>query len=273
MRKTILSIAGSDCSGGAGIQADIKTAAAHGVYAMSAITALTAQNTLGVAGVAETSPEFLRLQLDCVFKDIPPDAVKIGMVANAELIAVIARALCDYEAKNIVADPVMISTSGSRLMAAEAVDTLKKRLFPLARLITPNIPEAEALCGTAIEDGAGMEAAALELEARYGCAVLVKGGHGRNEANDLLCEKGGLYWFYGERIDSQNTHGTGCTLSTAIACNLAAGKSLRQSVEQAKAYLTGALRAGLDLGAGNGPVDHCYMTDEENFGTDVFDKI
>ncbi len=256
-RKAVLTIAGSDCSGGAGIQADIKTITAHGMYAMSAITALTAQNTLGVEGIMEVPPNFLRKQLQSIFTDIPPDAVKIGMLADEGIIEAVGEALAEYDAKNIVLDPVMISTSGSRLLKEEAITALKK-LFAAARVITPNIPEAEALCGFGITKSQDMERAGRALYKGYGCAVLVKGGHGIGGADDLLCENGELFWLRAERVENQNTHGTGCTLSSAIACGLAAGKELRKSVEEAKAYLTGALKAGLDLGKGSGPVDHCY---------------
>lgn len=257
--KTVLSIAGSDPSGGAGIQADIKTIMAHGAYAMTAITALTAQNTTGVAGVMDVPPDFLKKQLDCLFTDIPPDAVKVGMVSSAELIAEIAEALVSYGAKNVVVDPVMVSTSGGRLLHENATEALKTLLLPRSTLITPNIPEASALLGTEIENKAGMERAARALSDTYGCAVLLKGGHSIADADDVLCANGCIRWFLGERIDTPNTHGTGCTLSSAIACHLAAGLTLEQSVWRAKRYLTGALKAGLDLGRGSGPLDHGYM--------------
>lgn len=260
--KTVLTIAGSDCSGGAGIQADIKTITAHKLYAMSALTALTAQNTMGVADILDVPPAFLKQQLDCVFTDIPPDAVKVGMASSAALIRVIADALVRYGVKNVVVDPVMVSTSGSRLLQEDAQSALKELLLPCATLVTPNIPEAQVLTGFTIEDKGGMERAAQRLAEEYGCAVLLKGGHHTEDANDLLCSPNGLRWFCGERINNPNTHGTGCTLSSAIACNLAKGQSLEQSVERAKTYLTGALRAGLNLGRGSGPLDHCYMIPE-----------
>ncbi len=256
MRKTALTIAGSDCSGGAGIQADIKTMMANGVYAMSAITALTAQNTTGVSAVMASTPEFLGQQLDCVFQDIFPDAVKIGMVYSEELIGVIADKLTFYGAKNIVLDPVMVSSSGSALLREEALNTLKNRLFPLATILTPNIPEAELLTGREISAPAEMESAAEEIGEIFHTAVLLKGGHQVNDANDLLYSEGNKRWFLGEHIDNPNTHGTGCTLSSAIAANLAKGNDLPESVGLAKEYLSGALRAGLDLGVGSGPVDH-----------------
>ena len=256
--KTALTIAGSDSSGGAGIQADIKTMTANGVYAMSAVTALTAQNTTGVYGILESTPEFLASQLDCIFTDIFPDAVKTGMVSSTGLIEVIADKLKQYKAKNIVVDPVMVATSGSRLISQEAVDALKELLLPLATVLTPNIPEAEVLSGLTISSPADMEKAAQAIGETYGCAVLCKGGHDLNDANDLLWRDGTCKWFHGRRIDNPNTHGTGCTLSSAIASNLAKGYDLDTAVERAKAYLSGALAAMLDLGAGQGPMDHLF---------------
>lgn len=256
--KTALTIAGSDSSGGAGIQADIKTMTANGVYAMSAVTALTAQNTTGVYGILESTPEFLASQLDCIFTDIFPDAVKTGMVASTGLIEVIADKLKQYKAKNIVVDPVMVATSGSRLISQEAVDALKELLLPLATVLTPNIPEAEVLSGLTISGPADMEKAAQAIGETYGCAVLCKGGHDLNDANDLLWRDGTCKWFHGWRIDNPNTHGTGCTLSSAIASNLAKGCDLDTAVERAKAYLSGALAAMLDLGTGQGPMDHLF---------------
>ena len=256
--KTALTIAGSDSSGGAGIQADIKTMTANGVYAMSAVTALTAQNTTGVYGILESTPEFLASQLDCIFTDIFPDAVKTGMVSSTGLIEVIADKLKQYKAKNIVVDPVMVATSGSRLISQEAVDALKELLLPLATVLTPNIPEAEVLSGLTISSPADMEKAAQAIGEAYGCAVLCKGGHDLNDANDLLWRDGTCKWFHGRRIHNPNTHGTGCTLSSAIASNLAKGYDLDTAVERAKAYLSGALAAMLDLGAGQGPMDHLF---------------
>ena len=256
--KTALTIAGSDSSGGAGIQADIKTMTANGVYAMSAVTALTAQNTTGVYGILESTPEFLASQLDCIFTDIFPDAVKTGMVSSTGLIEVIADKLKQYKAKNIVVDPVMVATSGSRLISQEAVDALKELLLPLATVLTPNIPEAEVLSGLTISGPADMEKAAQAIGETYGCAVLCKGGHDLNDANDLLWRNGTCKWFHGRRIHTPNTHGTGCTLSSAIASNLAKGCDLDTAVERAKAYLSGALAAMLDLGAGQGPMDHLF---------------
>ena len=254
----VLTIAGSDSSGGAGIQADIKTIAVHKMYAMSAITALTAQNTTGVFGVLEASPEFVAQQLDCVFTDIYPDAVKIGMVSSSGIIEAIAQKLRQYKAKNIVVDPVMVSTSRCRLLNGDAESALKSILIPLGTVITPNIPETEVLCGFAVKDEADMVRAAREIAAHTGGAVLVKGGHLVNDAVDILCDHGEIRRYASERVDNPNTHGTGCTLSSAIACGLAAGKSLDLSIREAKEYLTGALRAMLDLGRGAGPLDHTY---------------
>ena len=254
--KTALSIAGSDSSGGAGIQADLKTMTVNGVYGMTAITALTAQNTTGVTAISEVSPEFLAQQLDAVFTDIRPDAVKIGMVSSPALIEVIAERLRFYQAEHIVVDPVMVATSGARLIRPEAVDTLTRELLPLAEVVTPNIPEAELLADCTIDSPAAMEAAGRTIAQRYGCAVLLKGGHSVNDANDLLVTADSARWFTGKRIATTNTHGTGCTLSSAIAANLAKGFALPEAVQRAKDYLSGALAAGLDLGKGSGPMDH-----------------
>jgi hydroxymethylpyrimidine/phosphomethylpyrimidine kinase len=256
--KTALTIAGSDSSGGAGIQADIKTMTANGVYAMSAVTALTAQNTTGVTDILEATPTFLAEELDAVFTDIFPDAIKIGMVSSKDLIAIIAEKLVQYDAKHIVVDPVMVATSGAKLLREDAIDTLKTCLLPLAEVVTPNIPEAELLSGMKISSPTDMEAAARRICEAYGCAVLCKGGHDLNDANDLLWKDGTGHWFQGRRIDNPNTHGTGCTLSSAIASNLAKGMELSQAVERAKAYISGALDAMLDLGSGRGPMDHMF---------------
>ena len=256
--KTALSIAGSDCSGGAGIQADLKTMTMHGVYAMSVVTALTAQNTTGVRGIQESTPEFLADQIDAVFQDIRPDAVKIGMVPNAALIRVVADRLKFYGAQNVVADPVMVATSGSALMENDAVQTLVAELLPLCTLVTPNIPEAQVLSGMSIETRDDMIRAAKKIGDACGCAVLLKGGHSVNDANDLLYTEGRLTWFEGKRIDNPNTHGTGCTLSSAIAANLANGYQLEESVQRAKDYISGALSAMLNLGQGSGPMDHAF---------------
>ncbi|MBR4861267.1 MAG: bifunctional hydroxymethylpyrimidine kinase/phosphomethylpyrimidine kinase [Firmicutes bacterium] len=260
--RTALTIAGSDSSGGAGIQADIKTMMANGVYAMSAITALTAQNTTGVTAIMEATPEFLKEQLDNVFTDIRPDAVKIGMVASSGLIETIADRLTCYKAENVVVDPVMVATSGARLIGEDAIKTLTAKLLPLASVVTPNIPEAEVLCGMdagTISTEDDMIRAAKHISETYDCAVLLKGGHSVNDANDLLYRPDGEYkWFRGKRIDNPNTHGTGCTLSSAIASNLARGYDLNTAVELAKDYISGALAAMLDLGKGSGPMDHGF---------------
>ena len=259
--RTAVTIAGSDSSGGAGIQADIKTMMANGVYAMSAITALTAQNTTGVTSILNATPEFLGQELDAIFTDIYPDAVKIGMVSEGGLIRTIAAKLRQYEAKNIVVDPVMVATSGARLISEEAVETLKKELFPLACILTPNIPETEVLTGMEVKNTEDMVEAAKRISEEYHCAVLCKGGHQLNDANDLLYADGTYRWFNGKRINNPNTHGTGCTLSSAIASNLAKGFSLEESVERAKDYISGALAAMLDLGKGSGPMDHGFAID------------
>ena len=256
--RTALTIAGSDSSGGAGIQADIKTMISNGVYAMSAITALTAQNTTGVTGIMEVTPEFLGEQLDNIFTDIYPDAVKIGMVSSSGLITKIADKLKEYDAKNIVVDPVMVATSGARLISEEAIDALKSCLLPMATVLTPNIPEAVVLSGMEITTAEEMVEAAKKISETYHCAVLCKGGHQLNDANDLLYRDGSYRWFNGKRIDNPNTHGTGCTLSSAIASNLAKGYDLDTAVERAKAYISGALAAMLDLGHGSGPMDHGF---------------
>ena len=257
--KAVLTIAGSDCSGGAGIQADLKTMLANGGYGMSAITALTAQNTTGVSAIMNVTPEFLGQQLDSIFTDIFPDAVKIGMVSDKELIRMIAAKLRQYQPKNIVIDPVMVATSGARLIAEDAVAVLKQELFPLADVLTPNIPEAEVLLGSSIETAEDMERAAEEISRQYACAVLCKGGHSINDANDLLYSGNQATWFAGKRIANPNTHGTGCTLSSAIASNLAKGHTMAEAVKLAKEYISGALGAMLDLGKGSGPMDHGYM--------------
>ncbi len=256
--KTALTIAGSDSGGGAGIQADIKTMTMNGVFAMSAITALTAQNTVGVQGIFEVTPEFLGMQIDSVFTDIRPDAVKIGMVSSSELISVISEKLAAYKAEKIVVDPVMVATSGSKLICDEAITTLKKKLLPLATVVTPNIPETEVLADMKIASAEDMRKAAKAIGDRYNCAVLCKGGHNLNDANDLLYSQNDYQWFMGERIDNPNTHGTGCTLSSAIAANLAKGQSLAEAVKNAKEYISGALSDMLDLGAGSGPMNHAF---------------
>ena len=258
--KAVLTIAGSDSSGGAGIQADLKTFIANGVYGMSAITAITAQNTLGVDAVMDVTPDILAAQLDAVFEDIPPDAVKIGMVSSTALIDVIDDRLRRYNAQHVVVDPVMVSTSGSKLISDDAIDALKN-LFRLAEVITPNMFELAALTNQpfdAIHDKNSMEISARRLFDEHGCAVLAKGGHFHSVATDLLCTADGFQWFYGEHIDTKNTHGTGCTLSSAIASNLAKGLTLSASIDAAKKYLSEALSSGLAMGHGCGPLDHGF---------------
>ncbi len=261
--KTALTIAGSDSSGGAGIQADIKTMQANGVYAMSAITALTAQNTTGVIGILNCTPEVLGQQLDEIFTDIYPDAIKIGMVSSTDLIEVISAKLQEYKATKIVVDPVMVATSGAKLISDDAIDTLKEKLFPLATVLTPNIPEAEVLSGLSITNEKEMISAAKVISETYHAAVLLKGGHQINDANDLLYRDGSYVWYYGKRINNPNTHGTGCTLSSAIASNLAKDYDLDTAVKRAKDYISGALAAMLDLGKGSGPMDHGFAIDNE----------
>ncbi len=269
---SVLSIAGSDSSGGAGIQADIKTALANGVYAMTAVTALTAQNTTGVRAVHEAPPEFLAAEIDAVFDDIPPDAVKIGMVASVPLIRTIAERLSTHGAKHIVVDPVIVATSGSRLLAEDAADALASELFPMAEIVTPNLPELFVLDRLAggnpkdAEDYVSMDArieAAKRISSRFGCPVLAKGGHAAKNADDLLVTQSGVEVFPGERVVTSNTHGTGCTLSTAVASNLAKGMTLSDAVRRAKTYVTGALSAGLDLGQGSGPLHHGFALESE----------
>lgn len=256
--KRVLTIAGSDSSGGAGIQADIKTMTVNGVYAMSAITALTAQNTTGVFDILTVTPEFLKSQLDAVFSDIFPDAVKIGMVSSKELVLVIAERLKYYGAKNIVTDPVMIATSGSNLMENEALKALKEELLPITTIITPNIFEAEMLSGLKIKDAESMEKCAKKIGDEFSCAVMLKGGHSVENSDDLFYKDGKYKWLKSKRIDNCNTHGTGCTLSSAIASNLAKGLCLEAAAECAKEYVFGAIEAGLDLGKGSGPLNHLY---------------
>ena len=256
--KTALTIAGSDSSGGAGIQADIKTMTANGVYAMSAITAITAQNTTGVIAISEVSEDFLQKQIDSVFTDIRPDAVKTGMVSSDRLVRTIASRLRYFSAKNIVVDPVMIATSGSKLINNGTVETIEKELLPLATVVTPNIPEAEVLSGIKITGRQDMIKAAQIIGKQYGCSVLCKGGHSTDNADDFLLCNDTITWFQGNRIDNPNTHGTGCTLSSAIAANLAKGLNLEESVGRAKEYITGALSAMLNFGAGSGPINHAF---------------
>lgn len=263
--KVVLSIAGSDSSGGAGIQADIKTIIANNCFAETAITALTAQNTTGVFDILNASPAFLNNELDAIFTDIYPDAVKIGMVSDKELIKAIALKLKEYKAKNIVLDPVMVATSGAKLLSDDAISILIHELIPLAEVITPNIPEGEVLSGIKINKASDMEEAA-RIISKLGCkAVLLKGGHRVNDSNDLLYVDGICIWIKGERINNPNTHGTGCTLSSAIASNLAKGYDLEKAIRRSKRYLEACLKAMLDLGKGSGPMDHGCLIKENNF--------
>ena len=258
--RSVLTIAGSDSSGGAGIQADIKTIAAHRLFAQSAITALTAQNTTGVYGVFDVPPDFVARQIDVVFDDIRPDAVKIGMVSSASIVEVIADALKRHEARNIVVDPVMVATSGSSLASNDAVVALRELLMPMAEVVTPNLPESQVLFGAEITTPEEQEAAARAIAADIGSAALIKGGHGVHDANDVLAlPDGTTIWFKADRIDNPNTHGTGCTLSSAIACGLAQGLAVDEAVRGAKDFISGALAAQLDLGRGSGPLDHMWQ--------------
>lgn len=254
--KKVLTIAGSDCSGGAGIQADIKTMSAHGVYAMSVITAVTAQNTLGVQGVSNIDTDFVKMQLESVFEDIFPDAVKIGMLSTAGNIRVVTDILDKYKPKNIVLDPVMISTSGRHLLDNDALELLTEKLLKKVTVVTPNIPEAEVLSDMHIENDNDIIEAAKCINKKYGCSVLIKGGHSVGDANDLLYFEDKIIWYKHKRVDNPNNHGTGCTLSSAIASNLALGYDMEEAVKRAKEYLTKALEAMLDIGHGNGPLNH-----------------
>lgn len=259
--KKVLTIAGSDSSGGAGIQADLKTFAAHNVYGMSAITAITAQNTQGVIGIENISTDIVEKQIDAIFQDIVPDAIKIGMVSSSEIIKSISKKLKEYNARNIVLDPVMVATSGSNLMESEASKALVKYLFPIADLITPNIDEAEALSKVKISNRSDMELAARTIGENSNIRVLVKGGHLKTSSDDILYDNGNVYWYKSERVDNKNTHGTGCTLSSAIAVNLAKGYNINKAIEKSKEYITGAIKDGLDIGKGRGPLNHLYKCD------------
>lgn len=261
--KTVLSIAGTDPSGGAGIQADMKTITVHGVYATTVITSLVSQNTTGVFEILDIPTSFIESQLKAVFEDIYPDSVKIGMVSSVEIIQTIGEQLKKYKAKNIVVDPVMVSTSGDKLLKDNAVQALKDYLFPLADIITPNLREAEVLCGFKIANKEDMVKAAKEIAEFFSGYILIKGGHSQKDADDLLFHKGCEIWLTGPKINNPNTHGTGCTLSSAIASNLAKGKNMVTSVQKAKEYLTGAIGAKLKLGKGRGPLNHCYLLNVE----------
>ena len=254
--KTVLSIAGTDPTGGAGIQADLKTIEAHGLFGMAAITVVIAQNTTGVYAMQPVSPELVAKQIDCVFDDIRPDAVKLGILYDADIICAVADRLRAHHAKNIVLDPVLISSSGHDLSQPDALPAVLEHILPLCTLVTPNLHEAAAICGRLIRTKEEMEQAAQEIAARTRGGVLVKGGHLADCADDLLYADGQAHWLHEARIDNPNTHGTGCTLSSSIACNLAQGVSLLGSVRRAKRYLTACIAYGLDLGHGSGPLQH-----------------
>lgn len=256
--KKVLTIAGSDSSGGAGIQADLKTFAALQTYGMSVITSITAQNTLGVRAAVDLSPEIIAEQLDAVFTDIYPDAVKIGMLSNQAIMETVAKKLAEYEAKNVVINPVMVATSGNTLMDNEAVDSFKKELYPLTDVLTPNMAEASVLADQEVKTKAEMESAAKIIAKNMKGMVLVKGGHLANSADDYFYFEGQGEWISGERIENPNVHGTGCTLSSAIAAHLAKGLSKREAITQAKNYITGAIEDGMALGKGSGPLNHIY---------------
>ena len=256
--EKLLTIAGTDPSGGAGIQADLKTFTVHKSYGMSVITSVVAQNTKEKKNVIDLPPEFVGEQLDTVFTDIYPDAIKIGMISNEKIIRVVVEKLKEYCAKNIVVDPVMVSTSGNSLMKSTATKALIQQLLPLADVITPNMPEAEVLSGIEVSSKKDMEEASKIIGKSIKGAVLVKGGHLKDCADDVLYKQGKIYWLQGEKIDNPNTHGTGCTLSSAIAVNLAKGMDILEAVQNSKDYLKGAINAGLDLGKGRGPLNHLY---------------
>ncbi|MCI1931609.1 MAG: bifunctional hydroxymethylpyrimidine kinase/phosphomethylpyrimidine kinase [Clostridia bacterium] len=259
MKKT-LTIAGSDTCGGAGIQADLKTFAAHGTYGMSVITAVTVQNTMGVFGCQDIEPEIIAGQIDAIFTDIDKvDAVKIGMVSKIETINVIADKLEFYKPQNIVIDPVMVSKSGFDLMKPESKDTLIKRLIPLATVLTPNLPEAEVITGMKIDNIDAMREAAKKISDMGAKNVFVKGGHLTDDATDVLCDGKKTVLFSGKRINTKNTHGTGCTISSAIASNLANGMNVEEAVRAAKEYTTIAIKHSFAIGKGVGPTNHFYI--------------
>ena len=250
-----LTIAGSDSGGGAGIQADLKTFAALGVHGTSAITAVTAQNTVGVSDYAELPLGILRAQIDNVVDDLTPTAAKTGMLASQGIIAVVAAAIEDHGITNLVVDPVMVAKGGAKLLQDEAVEALRARLIPLATVITPNLPEAEVLLGRRIAARDERARAAHDLVA-LGCrAAVVKGGHSDGDADDVVWDGHELRWLQGTRIDTPNTHGSGCTFSAAIAACLARGSQLEDALLEAKAFVTGAIRDSLDIGHGHGPVN------------------
>lgn len=256
--KTVLTIAGSDSCGGAGIQADLKTFSALGAYGMSVITAVTAQNTMGVFNVRELDVDIIRDQIDCLFDDIKIDAVKVGMVSSIEIIDVIGECLKKNNAANIVVDPVMVSKSGYHLLREEAKDELVKVLFPLAEVVTPNLFEAELITGDKIETLARMEAAAVKINGLGGMKVIVKGGHLTGDAIDVVYDGKNFSHLKGTRIETKNTHGTGCTFSSAIAALLARGYTVAEAARLAKEYINGAIEHSFELGRGVGPTNHFY---------------
>lgn len=256
--KKVLSIAGSDCSGGAGIQADLKTFSAHGVFGMSVIVSVVAENTSRVIDIQDITSDMIEKQIDAVFEDIEVDAVKIGMLSQPSSMEAIAGKLKQYSPKNIIIDPVMYAKNGCPLMNPDSIDTLINTVLPLSDLLTPNIPEAEKIAGIKIAGEHDMEKAAVKIH-QMGCRnVLIKGGHAAGDAVDILFDGNEFYRFSTERIDTKNTHGTGCTYSSAIAANLALGFDMREAVNKAKKYVTTAIRHSLAIGRGNGPTHHFY---------------
>lgn len=272
MMNTVLTIAGSDTCAGAGIQADIKTCAANETYAYSVITALTAQNTLGIKSVFEVPDDFFDAQIDSVFEDVFPDAVKIGMLCSEKKVCSVYEKLTFYKAKNIVIDPVLVSTSGKRLLSQNAEKNLKENLFPIATLVTPNIPEIETILCCAIKSDKDIENAAEQFFKIYKSAVLIKGGHKADSPDDYLFDGIIGLWLKGEKIENNNTHGTGCTLSSAIASNLAKGFDLQTAVRKSKQYITLAIKDGLDIGKGRGPLNHMFMLKNINNKTGDYSK-
>ena len=275
--KKALSIAGSDCSGGAGIQADLKAFAAHGVFGMSVIVSVVAENTCRVIEVADLSPGIVKNQIDAVYEDIVSDAVKIGMLSSSAIMEAVAEKLDQYKPGNVVIDPVMYAKNGAPLMESSSVDTLIKVILPRADLLTPNIPEAEKIAGISINSGADIEKAA-EIILKMGCRhVLIKGGHAQNhgsaEAEDLLHDGTRIARFSSPRVQTRNTHGTGCTLSSAIAANLALGYSMPEAVEISKAYVTAAIEHAIPLGKGHGPVHHFYNLYLQGLGSAVLEEL
>lgn len=256
--KTALSIAGSDCSGGAGIQADIKTMSALGVFGMSVIVSVVAENTSRVISVGDVSPRIIADQIDAVFEDIAPDAVKVGMLSSPECMKTVAAKLKEYAPKHVVIDPVMYAKNGCPLMREDSIDTLIRTVIPVATLLTPNIPEAEKIAGMKIESVEDMKAAAVKIHSMGAGAVLVKGGHYAGDARDVLYDGKEFHTYVKNMVNTKNTHGTGCTLSSAIASYLALGENLADAVGKAKEYVTGAIENALELGKGCGPTNHFY---------------